>query len=60
MELALLSDDREGVGMRPWIEARSALRSEIPGMRRFATITAIPGRIERKLMCPDALSSTEH
>lgn len=29
MKLALLSDDREGIGMRSWIEVRYALRSEI-------------------------------
>ena len=42
-----------------WIEVISALRSKIPGMRRFAKTIVIPGRVERKLMYADALPGTE-
>ncbi|MBU1318532.1 MAG: hypothetical protein KKH67_04965 [candidate division Zixibacteria bacterium] len=59
MELALPSDDREVIGMTSWIDVRYALRSEIPGIKRFAAIIAIRGWIERKLMYTDALSDAE-
>ena len=42
-----------------WIVVISALRSEIPGIKRFAKVITIQGRIERVLTCADALSGTD-